>query len=166
VAASAQNTAFYSFNSRTQSRREQMAEDHQGQNEATFINEHYGNDFFGKFGFELGLFKDMSMDDVEAVTRYKMDKFLAKELLHDRDKLGPDMEVIGYQIIKDFDAGKGIRNETLYEFIPKEQWSDPFYGNPGLINEDTGLFRPILTPVKDGMIELIIYFQFVPQKNF
>lgn len=145
---------------------ERKEEAQQGQNEFKFINDHYGSDFIGKFAFEVGLFKDMSMDEVEALTRYRIDKFLAKELLHDRDRLGPDMEVVGYRIYKEFDKGKGVDDVALYEFIPMDQWNQPIYGNPGFIHEETGAFRPIMNPVSEGMLNTIIYFQFVPQKNF
>ena len=134
----------------------------QGQNEWQIINTQYGSDFYGKFGFQVGLFDPrMSMSDVEALIRFRMDKYLANELLHDKDRLGPDMEVVGYEIFKDYDIGKGRSSNVLYEVIPKAQWNEPVYRNPGMINEDNGRSNPIFNPVKDGTLYLTIFFQYI-----
>ena len=42
---------------------------------------------------------------------------------------------------------------------------DPIYQNPGTINEDTGMGKPIMTPVNEGWIGIRIYFRYIPSPN-
>jgi hypothetical protein len=123
------------------------------------------DDFLGKFAFEVGLMPlEATRSDIEALLRFRMDTQLKDQLLFDKDKIGPPMRVVGYEIYKD--DGK-TETVDLYQMIPRTEWGSPVFPNPGFINESTGLAPVMYSPASDGgNVGIIIYFQFMSQPNF